>query len=771
MVRFLAASARPVAMNHERPDTQGLARRLPPGAVEGPIGHRQTLPSSKEVDVSGGDKQRRARLLCLLSIVAVLWSVRPIPAQVEDLNVFTRWFNYAHADWLVRDHLNAVAFEQLHKRRNLIAELKSAEDWRRRQAQVRETLARVFGPFPERTPLNARVTRTIEKADFRVEHVVFESRPNFYVTASLFLPRKLSGRAPAVLNVIGHTDIAYRSPFYQHLILNLVRKNFIVLAMDPIGQGERLQYFDPQLGRSLIGGATAEHSYVGKQCFLAGDSAANYFTWDGIRAIDYLQSRPEVDPERIAVTGISGGGTQTSYISAMDERVKVAAPANYICGLRRLYESIGPQDGEQNFNAGVLNGLDHADLLEVRAPRPTLMLVTTRDFFSIQGARETYMEAWKAFEALGAPDQLAITEDDAGHDYTKKNLEALYAFFQKHLRNPGDPGDQEVDFLTMEELRVTPTGQLIGSLEGETVFSINRKRAEELTRALEKSRSVPSSHLSQAVESARQISGYLDPGPPSSPVFRGRYHRPGYTIGQYFMPGEGRIVLPFLLFRPEQVSSPKAVLYLHPEGKQAAAATGGEIESLVRLGYAVLSPDLSATGELGEADDSVTFLGVVTGRSLAGIRAADIVRMVRFLQSQTDIDARQVAVVSVRGIATPLLHAAAWEQGIGKVALIEPFVSFASVAGHRYYQVPFSDVVPNALTAYDLTDLEASLAPRPLLIINPADHLMKPASSTVIDREFDAVRKAYASKGAPFVIQQWKRPEEVRELLKAWLKE
>jgi hypothetical protein len=235
------------------------------------------------------------------------------------------------------------------------------------------------------------------------------------------------------------------------------------------------------------------------------------------------------------------------------------------------------------------------------------------------------------------------------------------------------------------------------------------------------------------------------------------------------MPGEGKIVLPFLLFKPAQVSRPKAVLYLHPEGKKAGAAMGGEIEVLVKLGYAVLAPDLSAVGELGEAGDAVTFLGVVTGRSLAGIRAADVIRMVRFLQSQVDVDASQVAAVALRGMATPLLHAAAWEQGIGKVALIEPFVSFASVALHRYYQISFADLVPNALPAYDLTDLEAGLAPRPLLIVNPADHLMKPASSAVIDRELDLVRKAYASKGATPVIHQWKRPEEIRELLKAWL--
>jgi cephalosporin-C deacetylase-like acetyl esterase len=693
------------------------------------------------------------------------YSVR---AQVEDLNVFTRWFHYSHPDALVRDYLNSVAFEQLQKRRDRVAGLKGADDWRRRQGEVKAALARVLGPFPERTPLNARITRTIEKGDFRIEHVVFESRPNFYVTASLFLPKALSGKAPAVLNVIGHTDIAFRSPFYQRLILNLVRKKFIVLAMDPIGQGERLQYFDPQLGRSLVGGATTEHSYVGKQCFLTGDSAAAYFAWDGIRAIDYLQSRPEVDPQRIGVTGISGGGTQTSYISAVDERVRVAAPANYICGLRRLYESIGPQDGEQNVNAGVVNGLDHGDFLEVRAPKPTLMMATTRDFFSIQGARETYREAKAAFEALGAPENLAITEDDAGHDYTKKNLEALYAFLQKHLENPGDPVDGPVDLLTMEELTISPTGQLIGSLEGETVFSLNRKRAADLLRNLAKRRSDPG-HLERVRQEARRISGYVDPGPPADAVFRGRYRREGYAVEQYFIPGEGNIALPFLLFRPEQPPRPRAVLYLHPQGQNAAAAPGGEIEQLVRMGYAVLAPDLSGTGELGEAGDSTTYLGVVTGRSLTGIRAGDIVRMVRFLKSEPGIDAGRVAAVSLRGMATALLHATAWEPAIAKVALIEPFVSFAAVALNRYYQVSFADVVPNSLTAYDLPDLEAALAPRPLLIVNPADHLMKPVSSAVVEQEFGLVRDVYRSKGARAVIERSKRLEEIRELLESWL--
>src|SRR5690606_6078198 len=153
---------------------------------------------------------------------------------------------------------------------------------------------------------------------------------------------------------------------------------------DPVGQGERLEYFDPKTGKSSVGGPTIEHSYPGAQAFVTGSSQARYMIWDGIRGVDYLLSRKEVDSDRIGITGRSGGGTQSAYIAAFDERIKAAAPENYITSFTRLFQSIGPQDAEQNFPSGIISGLDHADLLSVRAPKPGLMITTTRDMFSIQ---------------------------------------------------------------------------------------------------------------------------------------------------------------------------------------------------------------------------------------------------------------------------------------------------------------------------------------------------------------------------------------------------
>ena len=225
------------------------------------------------------------------------------------------------------------------------------------------------GPFPEKTPLNAKVTGVVKKDGFRIEKVIYESMPNVYVTACLFIPDGKAKNRPAIIQVSGHGFPAFRSPGTQKQLYNLVKRGFIVFAIDPFGQGERLQYWDDVKKVSMMGTSpTSEHSYFGNQMFISGISPIRYFIWDGIRGVDYLLTRKEVDPERIGIFGCSGGGTQTTFIAALDERIKAAVPGCYITGFRRLLESIGPQDAEQNLYHGVLNGITHADLLEVRAP-------------------------------------------------------------------------------------------------------------------------------------------------------------------------------------------------------------------------------------------------------------------------------------------------------------------------------------------------------------------------------------------------------------------
>jgi hypothetical protein len=615
----------------------------------------------------------------------------------------------------------------------------------------------IIGPFPEKTALNAKVTSIVKKNGYSVENIIYESLPGFYVTASLFVPLNIRKPAPAILFCSGHSSGAYRLPLYQLPLLNLVKKGFIVLAIDPLGQGERLQYFDPDKGESVIRGSTNEHSYPSAQVFLNGKSIARYFLWDGIRGIDYLVSRKEVDPERIGVHGLSGGGTQTAFISALDDRVVASAPAGYITSYRRLMESVGVQDGEQNFYHGISRGIDHADFLEIRAPKPTLIMATTGDFFSIQGSRETYSEVKRIYQICGKPENIEITEDDYGHGYTRKNREAMYAFFQKYLQLPGSPSEEDVEFLSSQDLQKTSTGQLSSSLGGETVFSLNRSETKQPALNPEASGTDLKRHLSEVLNSSRELSGYREPSVIDDPTFTGRIQREGYAIEKYFVKGEGDYVIPYLLMIPSKSNS-KALIYLHPSGKLAEAAAGGEIEWFVKNGFTVLAPDLIGTGEMGPgvftgdvSIDSVSYnlwyTSVLIGRSLTGIRAGDVVRLAGLLKKNIKIN--EVYGIAKREMAPVLLHAAAYDKDIVRIALIDSYSSYHSVAINRFYDPKLvNSLVAGALTAYDLPDLAAGLAPRRLLMKGITDGSGKITDIGDIGSDLKIIKTAYHSMNA-----------------------
>jgi len=698
------------------------------------------------------------------TILAAIACVHDLHSQEEEkLSVFEGWMRFTDAPNSHYHHLAAAMQERLAERSSDLAALEGEADWRARRDEVRTTLDRIVGPFPERTPLNPRITGTATRNGVRMEKVVFESRPGFYVTGALFLREDLSGPAPGVLYLSGHASEAFRSRAYMHIIQNLALKGFVVFAIDPVGQGERLQHWDEETGRSWIGGSTLEHSYPGAQCFVSGFSLARLMTWDAIRAIDYLVSRDEVDPERIGVNGRSGGGTQTAYVSAFDERVRASAPENYITSFQRLIESRGLQDAEQNFRGGINQGIDMADLLVARAPEPTLVIATTRDIFNIEGTREVLAEVQPAFAALGSAENLTMVEDDAGHTSTLKNRESLYAFFQEHLDLPGDPADIELDEWPAEELRVTETGQLATSLGGETVFSLNLAETRPLLESLETSRADPETHLPRVAEEARRLSGWREPAGGPEAVFTGRWPREGYSVETWFLEGEGDYAVPFLLFVPDEAASLPATVYLHPESKAADALPGGAIESLVMRGRVVLAPDLLGLGEtgpgvyrgdaygfrIGAVSYNLWFATVQLERSLTGIRAGDVARCVAFLRSRDSVDPESVGLVAIGDTTAAGLHAAAFDSALAPVVLAEALTSWTDLVSHqRYRTFHIPHAVPAALESYDLPDLAATLAPRRLALINLVDHAGDPADPGSVDSGYAIAREAYARAGA-----------------------
>ena len=716
------------------------------------------------------------------SLIIFLTSNR-IYAQNE-LDVITNnWLRYTDAPNSLYHYLSGQAYDMLSKRSDAISRITSLPEWQQRQKKVRETLLDIVGPFPEKTPLNARIIRTIDRDSFRVEHIVYESQPRFFVTSSLFIPSglKKNRKYPVVIYCSGHAVDGYRGQVYQHVILNLVRKGFIVFAFDPVGQGERLEYFDPATGKSIVGGPTTEHSYPGTQAFIAGSSQARYMIWDGIRAVDYLLTRKEVDPARIGITGRSGGGTQSAYIAAMDDRIYAAAPECYITTFTRLLQTMGNQDAEQNLFNEISRGIDQPDLLTVRAPRPALMITTTRDIFSIQGAMEAEKEVSLIYKAYNRESDFGRAEDDTSHASTRKNREAMYAFFQKHLDNPGSPKDEPARKLSIEEMQVTATGQVSTSLGGETVFSLNRKEAEKLAVKLQTARISTESFIPDVLNAAKKLSGYREPTDSDEPVFSGRYRKNGYVIEKYFIKGEGNYIIPYLLMIPSDPSA-KALIYLHPSGKSAGASEGGEMEWFVKHGFTVLAPDMIGVGEMGPGvfqgdayidggSHNLWYASILIGRSIVGIRASDVVKLTRLLKKNTEIE--EVYGVSRKEMAPVLLHAAAFESAITRIALIEPYSSYQSIVINRFYNSSFiPGVVPGALTAYDLPDLAASLAPRHLLMAGVTDGYGKITDTASINNDLDIIEVAYQKKNAERMLKivSMKPDENPDVLFMDWLK-
>ena len=687
--------------------------------------------------------------------------------EEENLNVFQQWIKWNNPGSLVLNHLTRQAENYYRIRDEQIVKLKTKSDWQKRQQVIKDKLKEIIGAFPKKEALNPEITGIVQKDGYRIEKIIYEPVPGFYETGCLYIPDKIKGKAPAILNVFGHDQISFREQYYQAIITNLVKKGMIVFAIDPLGQGEHVQYYDPEIKFSAVGYSVLEHSYFGNACFISGISSAKYFIWDGIRAIDYLLTRKEVDPENIGVTGFSGGGTVSAYLGAYDERVKVAVPCSWPLTYRTQLETKGIQDAENTLIHGLAKGITFEDLIEVRSPKPTLMAFTTRDEnMAFQGARDALREAKKTYAAFGKENNLQLVEDDAKHSMTPKIRLAIYAFFQKHFNIPGNPTEEKTDLPTAKELTVTPTGQIATYKGGKMIFDLNKAESEKLVDNLEQSRKNMFSHLNKVKIKAKKIAGYITPSTDKNePFINGRYQRDGYTVELDAIAGESEeYAIPILLFKPDDnlVKHP-AIVYLHSKGKVTDAAPGGEIEKLVKKGFIVAAADVLGIGETtNTAARGYTegYTAVLIGRSMVGIRAGDIVRVVNYLKKQSDVNPLKIGAIAFNEMCLALIHAAAFDSSINNISLIGSLISYQSIAMNRFFKIgitkrPNSDYwhpvevdftwgIASVLTAYDLPDLIGCIAPRKVVLAELRNPMLEPASLELINKELAFPRAVYS---------------------------
>jgi len=712
-------------------------------------------------------RKRLAAVLLGLALAA------PAGAQ-QQLDFLKGIPEYERVPESLTEWLRQRAEKLLEKRREAVARLATLKDVAKRREYIRKRMAEAVGGFPERTPLNARVVGVVERDDYRIEKIIFESQPRFYVTANLYVPKRGRPPYPAVLFPEGHERGGKSHETWQRMLGSLAKKGYVALTWDTLGQGERAQMYDRDFSQRKLVHSTTEHTMLGIQCLIVGDSLARYTIWDGIRALDYLVSRPEVDKERIACTGNSGGGTHTAYLSALDDRIKVAAPSCYITSWGRLLATIGPQDAEQVLLPWLAAGLDHGDFLIAFAPKPYLMLSAIRDFFSIAGARATFREVKALYERLGAAEKLAMHEVDAGHGYHQPNREAAYRWFARWLKGTEESGEEpEIELAEFDELACTETGQVATSLGGETVHSLNLARARALDPKLPavKSRADLQTFRDEIRRRVRRLSGIdYERSPVRTSPF-GRIERDGYFIEKFVYESAPGIEIPALLFVPEGGPARKpALVWADGKGKSAEAGSGGEIEWFVRQGRIVLAPDLRGLGEMRPADVArgagwtryfgdydAAMTAFLIGESLVGMRAADILKAVDILAARDDVDASRISGVGRGMAAVPLLYAAALDDRLRTLAFERMLISYRDVVEKRIHRQVLENIIPGVLKQFDLPDLVASLAPRKVLLADPVDALGHRLWPRAAREAYARPAAVYKAAGAPHAIQVARR--------------
>ncbi len=576
------------------------------------------------------------------------------------------------------------------------------------QKDRREFFVRQLGGFPKHTPLNAKVTGQLTVDDYRIEKLYFESQPGLHVTATLYLPQG-NGPFPAVLHPTGHSASAKNRELYQQACIVIVKGGCAVLCYDPIGQGERKQLFDKD-GKPYA--STVQHTLINQASHLLGSNVAQTMIWDGMRAIDYLQSRPDIMADRIGCTGISGGGTNTSYLMALDDRITAAAPGCYLTGFRSLFNTIGPQDAEQNIHGQLAFGMDHADYVLMRLPKPTLIMAATQDYFDINGAWDLFRQGKRFATRQGFPERVDLVEPNTEHGFPTEMRVAAANWMRRWLLDLDTPiVEGELKPLPEEELNATPTGRVLDLKGARTIFELNADWNKTFaTRRVENAKP---EHRDRLRVNVRQLIGARKladmPAPTVQKVANG-----------YIITPESGIQLPAKLVG--DANSESFTIFLHGAGKREAIDSG-KVNRLARqsksqvlavdlrgLGETKKAPRLRAFDEMFGSDWKDTAAASLLGRTYVGMRAEDIWQVVRAWRKETGNQNLKPNLIATGEAAIPALHAAALESDLfGDVRVSGSIDSWTGVVESPLVRNQQSNLVFGALREYDLPMLRTLL--------------------------------------------------------------
>ena len=642
-------------------------------------------------------------------------------------------------------------FEQAQTEREQIDDLAAAEDHVER---ARTNFIDALGGLPKSTaPLDAKRAGTLERDGYSIEMIVFESLPGFHVTSNLYLPaaarhgdseddneQESTDAYPGILFLCGHTDVGKAAPVYQQVCIDLVRNGFVVLAIDPLGQGERHQFYDPTTGE-LPRENTVEHSYLNQQCAFAGANVARYFVWDGMRALDYLIDRPEVDSDQIGATGNSGGGMQTGYLMLTDDRIDAAAPCCFVTAKEDYMETGQAQDGEQILYRAIDRGPRYDDFLTAFAPKPALVGAARSDFLCLEGTKRTVERARRVYGLYGADEALELSVADETHGFSPHLRESTVNWFREHLA--GKPPDFETgDPATVDpgDLRCTPDGEVLATYPDETtVTELNRAHIEQTAP---NAGSVPDvdDHDAYVQTTRETVINTFDLDAQRGALYPRHYDAEtvdGITWEKTFFLSERDppVVVTGVVARDgDDLGDRTPLVLLYEDGTDEVPSRTSEIADLVADHGLVLTFDPRGVGGVEARDvntplmnggeyhdchgtvDKLASDALMLGTSLVGLQTYDVLRACEYVRTRLEWDGDAPLSIEGHGASAYLaLLAAVVDDSLRSITLADPIESFYNRATARERDIEYGQTVHGVVGTCDIPQLLPALSDRKIV--------------------------------------------------------
>lgn len=549
------------------------------------------------------------------------------------------------------------------------------QEWEAREEIVRQHVreALALAPEPERLPLNIHVSDQLDRDDYVVKRIYWQTWPSYYASGYLYMPKGVHSRVPAILNPHGHWENGARHPIVQSRLIALAKKGYVCLAVDSV------------------------HAYD----YYSGVTPMTIMTWNNMRGIDLLCSLPEVDPSRIGCTGCSGGGQQTFYLMCLDDRLKAAVPVNMVSEARRIL-SVEMHHCPCNHVPGFLAETDQTETSAVFAPAPALYICVTQDWTK-WFPQEGYPEIRSVYRLYGAEDRVKCIQYDWSHDYSQPMREAAYAWFNRWLRGLDDPEQAKEGNVRPEPVDTLAAldGPPPGARGPEAIFEERRH-----SRAGKVSKGEIGAQLRRLF---RQPVDFVEP----QPQVLSRESLNGLIGVRTVIYTEAEIRVPVVLLLPETRRGRLPALVVASDRGKADLISRywDNLKALVEAGTCVALADVRFYGEWSYRADIQGLNGIFFGRSPAAVGAHDLLAVAAWLESRPEI----TGMPGLAGIGNsgPLaLMAAAMEPRV-------PFVA-ACGADLSYARGRTEPTAPHLVTVGDLPDVAKACAPRPVWL-GPAE--------------------------------------------------